>query len=376
MARRWRGLRPGGLRLGSRILRSAGLLAGGARCAGMVTVSRLNRCDRPLLGGGDRHCRPAQAVRSIRRPKYHQGRRAFARCGHHRLGDRATAVAALCSNFSHGRGLGRHGCRCGQRDHNTLVRAYAPGGACHGLQWRERRWRRVLAAVGSSDRDLGLPHGSRGGRDRHGDHDLGSGRSHALENTAADGLDAGRRCPRCDDCIRDVAFRKAARTAVVARFQVHDVVRRNGARTFRPDRPARAFVFALGARAGRTVGRLCHGRRDGSRYRRPYARRMADAGGCRSAPCGMCQLPHTNRRLNGVLACGRHEHLPVACRRFPVRCRHRQRNLATASHRPGRIRQERCAAGCCPHCCHRPGCLRVCSSGIWVGTGPVAASRP
>ena len=126
--------------------------------------------------------------------EHHQGWRPFARRGHHRVGDRTRALAALCCNLAQRRGLGCDGCCRRQCDHFTLVRTHTSGGAGHGLQWCKHRWHRVLPAVGGRDQALGLSYCSGGDRNRDGHHDLGSSRSDVLEDTAAHGFDAGRRC--------------------------------------------------------------------------------------------------------------------------------------------------------------------------------------
>ena len=133
MARRGRHVRAGGVRLGDRFLRAAGLSprrAGGASLVGGAGV--LGR-DAALPGGRRRGRQLAGALPAVRPAGGDQERRDRPGPGRAGLGSRARAVGAAAGHAAERRRLGGDG-RCrGERHHRAVVRAQTAGGARHGL---------------------------------------------------------------------------------------------------------------------------------------------------------------------------------------------------------------------------------------------------
>ena len=130
------------------------------------------------------------------------------------------------------------------------------------------------------------------------------------------------------------------------------------------------LVPALGAqRAG-----LAMGAGDGARDRRPHAARLGDAAGRRQAAGGVLRLCAAARGLARAARRRRHQRAAAAARRGAVRRRLRQRDLAAAPHRPGRVRQGGRAARRRPHRRHLAGRLRLCARR--VRPDPRARTQP
>ncbi len=193
MARRCRHFRAGGVRLGDRLLRSAGLSpcrAGGASLVGGVG---LVGGDGPLPGRRRRGRQFAGALSPVRLAGGDQGRRHRPGAGRAGLGHGARAVATAAGHAAERRRLGGDG-RCRrERHHRAVVRAETAGGAGHGLQRRQHRRRGVLAAMGSGDRLVRLSHGRRDRRHRHDRDGLAARRSGLFAHAAEHRPVAGRR---------------------------------------------------------------------------------------------------------------------------------------------------------------------------------------
>ena len=194
MARGRRGIRAGGVRLGSRILRPAGVSVCRARSARMAAGAGVDRRHGALSDRRDHGGEPAEALSPFRPAGDHEGRRrsrsasVCSRGRWHR--SRGSFLPRRC--FS-GDGWAAMGAAAINAVVVALVRAQAPGGALHGIQRREHRRHRVHSAVGDDDRVRGLSRRGGGDRLRDGGDDLDRRRSDVLEIAAADGIDARRR---------------------------------------------------------------------------------------------------------------------------------------------------------------------------------------
>ena len=108
------------------------------------------------------------------------------------------------------------------------------------------------------------------------------------------------------------------------------------------------------------MGRHRDGHRHRRRHVRPHGGRLDDAARCRPAAGRLRELRDADLRSAGADRGGGIERAAAAHRRAAVRARHRQRHLAAAADRPGRVRQGRRAARGRAHGGDRAGgCTRL-----------------
>ena len=277
-----RRLRAGRVRLGARVLRAARLPRRAASDARLVAWADL---------GGDHMCTISSARpwrRGCRRLHARFGLARFTQAWRARAGSRPDrlvggrrAVAALSCRRDQRRWLERDECRRHQRHHRAVVRARAASGARYGLQRRQRRRHRVLAAVGGGDRFPRFSRGCHNDRAGGGTDRLADRGDAVCAHAAADGARAGWRRARCRAGQRHVAeCAAAAWRAALARPDVPYAGRRHGIRAVRPTRPGHALVLAAAADVRRPARGLRHGARDGDGDRRAHIAWMGHADRC------------------------------------------------------------------------------------------------
>src|SRR3954467_5711963 len=155
----------------------------------MVAECRFHGGDSPLSVWRNRGREPAETIPAFRRVAYYKGW-IHGACGRRRgLGVSHRTLAAFCRDACQRGRMGGHG-RCrSQRNHCTMVRANATGGAILSLQWGEHWWRRLLTALGGRDRAVWISWGHSGDWPRNDCYSLDFGGCVLCQGARADGID-------------------------------------------------------------------------------------------------------------------------------------------------------------------------------------------
>ena len=248
MARGGRHVRAGGVRLGRRLLRPTGLSARRAGGASLVGGAGLLRRDAALPGGRRRGRQSAGALSKVRLARGDQGRGHRPGAGRAGLGGGARAVGAAAGHAAERRRLGGDGSGRRERHHRAVVRAQAAGCPRHRLQRRQHRRRGVLAALGSGNRLVRLPHGRSDHRRRHGRDHLAARRPGVFAHAAEHRPGAGRRSDGRAGGRHRLGHTSLAGPPAVARPELSHAGGSDGVRPVRPDRASGPSLLAAGGR--------------------------------------------------------------------------------------------------------------------------------